>query len=453
MDDSSVLGTSLKLAAVLLLVLANGFFVASEFALVGVRRSRIETMAAEGNRSARTLLRVINQLDAYISATQLGITLASLGLGWIAEATLAHLLTPVFHLILPDTVSEVAAHSVAVGVAFAIITFLHIVLGELAPKTLALDRAESVALAVAKPMEIFYKIFKAPIWMLNHAGIWVVKIFGLTATAEHATSYSEEELRHLIALSHKSGHLIKDEQELITNVFDFTETTVESVMTPRTEIEAFDAQLSPAEMLEQFENIGYSRMPVYSDSLDNVIGVLLYKDLSHAMRRGSDFNIEIIIRPPVFLPTTVKLHEALRSLRGSSAHMAMVVDEHGGVEGLVTIEDLVEEIVGDIRDEHDEIAMRQVVELSDGNHLVSARLSVKDANKLLELHLPESDSYNTIAGFMMARAGRLLKQGESVDYNGLRFIVESTARNRIVETRIERLKVEDAPVEPAGSKS
>ncbi|HET9530349.1 MAG TPA: hemolysin family protein, partial [Blastocatellia bacterium] len=408
---------------------------------------------AEGNRRARTLLRVIEHLDAYISATQLGITLASLALGWIAEATLANLLTPVFHGVLPGAVSEVAAHSVAIGVAFTLITFLHIVLGELAPKTLALERAEAVALAVARPMELFYRVFKAPIWVLNYSGTKVLRWLGLHATAEHAASYSEEELRQLIALSHKSGHLIEDERQLIYNVFDFTETSVENVMVPRTEIEALEADLTPSEMLEAIEKLGYSRMPVYRDSLDNVIGVVLHKDLSRRLRSGASVSIDEVLRPAVFLPTSMKLHEALRSLRGSSSHMAIIVDEHGGAEGLITLEDLIEKIVGDIRDEHDEIAAREIVEQKDGTYTINGRLSVKDANKLLMLGLPESDSYHTIAGFMMARAGRLMKPGESVDYNGLRLTVESVNRNRIVEARITRLHNETAPVAPATTRN
>jgi len=448
MEASPVIWTIAKLAVVLLLVLANGFFVASEFALVGVRRSRVAALVAEGNKRARTLLRVIDHLDAYISATQLGITLASLALGWIAEATVAHLLTPVFQAILPGAVSDVAAHSVAVGVAFTLITFLHIVLGELAPKTLALERAEAVALAVARPMELFHKAFKAPIKILNSSGTLVLRWMGLQATAEHAAVYSEEELRQLIALSHKSGHLIEDERQLIYNVFDFTETTVETVMVPRTEIEALEADLTPAEMLDIVEQLGYSRMPVYRDSLDNVIGVVLHKDLSRRLRGGGPVSIEEVLRPAVFLPTSMKLHEALRSLRRSSSHMAIIVDEHGGAEGLVTLEDLIEKIVGDIRDEHDEIAVRQIVEQKDGTYTVSGRLSVKDANKLLDLGLPESDSYHTVAGFMLARSGRLLKPGESVDYNGLRLTVESIDRNRIVEARVTRLHDEKAQAEP-----
>jgi CBS domain containing-hemolysin-like protein len=320
-----------------------------------------------------------------------------------------------------------------------LITFLHIVLGELAPKTLALERTEAVAQAVARPMQIFYRIFKAPIWLLNHSGILVLRIFGLRASLEHASSYSVEELRHLVALSHKSGQLIEDERQLIYNVFDFTDETLERVMIPRTEIEALDLSLSPAEMLEVFEQTGYSRMPVYRNSLDDVAGIVLLKDLSRLVRAGRS-DIQEILRAPVFLPTTMRLHDALRTLRRSSAHMAMVVDEHGGVEGLITLEDLIEELVGDIRDEHDEAALRQIVEQPDGSYRVSGMLSVKDANKVLQLGLPESDNYNTIAGFMQARAGRLLSAKDSVDFNGLRLTVESTARNRILEARIERLK-------------
>ena len=432
----------LKLAVVFVLVLANGFFVASEFALVTVRRSRMAALVADGNRPARTVMRIIENLTAYISAFQLGITLASLALGWIGEDTLAHVLQPLLERTLPGASSTVAAHTIAIIIAFAAITYLHIVVGELVPKTLALERAERLALAVALPIHIFYRVFKAPIMLLDRSGSMVVRWLGLHSTAQHTAAYTEDELRHLVGLSHKSGHLIEDERQLIYNVFDFTEATVESVMVPRTEIEALDAELSPAEMLDVFEQTRYSRMPIYRDSLDNIIGIVLQKDLSRVVRRGSAVGLEEFVRSPVFIPTNVKLNDALRMLRRSSEHMALVVDEHGGIEGLVTLEDLLEEIVGDIRDEHDEAAARQIVEQPDGAYNVRGSLSIRDANKLLKLNLPESDAYHTIAGFMMARAGRLLKRGESVEYNGLKLTVRSTARNRIVETRIERVKEE-----------
>jgi Hemolysins and related proteins containing CBS domains len=440
--ESSLTSVLVKLALVLLLVLANGFFVAAEYALVSVRRSRIDSLAAQGSKRAQMVMRVLEKLTAYISATQLGVTLASLALGWVGEETMAEILGPLFQRLL-GSFSVVAAHTASIVLAYVLITYMHVVLGELVPKAISLEKAEAVALAVAPPIQIFYKIFKAPIWVLNHSGIVVLRWLGLRASAEQAGIYSEEELRNLIALSHKSGHVLEDERQLINNVFDFTEATVESVMNPRTQIEALDVELTPAQMLDFFEQIGYSRLPVYRGSLDSILGIVLHKDLSRLVRHGGDINE--IIRPAVFLPTTAKLHDALRSLRRSSAHMAMVVDEHGGVEGLVTLEDLLEEIVGDIRDEHDEVVAQQIKQESEDTFKVSGALSIRDANRRLQLGLPESDSYHTIAGFMMARAGRLLGPGDQIEYNGLRLTVESTERNRIVEAKIEKLKEEDVP--------
>jgi CBS domain containing-hemolysin-like protein len=447
MDGSSLLTIVLKLAVVVVLVLANGFFVASEFALVTVRRSRIAGLVADGNKRARTVIRILDNLTAYISAFQLGVTLASLALGWVGEDTVAHILEPLLDRTLPGAASAVVAHSIAIVAAFASISYLHIVLGEIVPKTFALERAERMALAVALPIHVFYRVFKAPISLLDRSASMIVRWMGLQMSSEQTAVYTEEELRHLVGLSHKSGHLIEDERQLIYNVFDFTEATVESVMVPRTEIEALEAELSPAEMLDVFEESGYSRMPVYRDSLDDIIGIVLLKDLSRVVRRGGAETLEQFIRPAVFIPTAVKLNEALRTLRRSNEHMALVVDEHGGIEGLVTLEDLLEELVGDIRDEHDEAGTGQIVEQPDGTYNVRGNLSIRDVNKLLALNLPESDNYHTIAGFMMERAGRLLKRGESVEYNGLRLTVQSTARNRIVETKIEKVQ-ESAPVSP-----
>jgi CBS domain containing-hemolysin-like protein len=287
-------------------------------------------------------------------------------------------------------------------------------------------------------MEIFYHLFKLPIRMLNYSGGLVLRLMGLRSSAEHTAAYSEEELRQLIALSHKSGHLIEDERSLIYNVFDFTEATLADVMVPRMEIEAADAGLAPDELMRRFEETGCSRMPVFRGSLDNIVGILLYKDLSRFARQVvKEQSLESLIRPALLLLTSTRLNDALRRLRASSTHMALAVDEHGGIQGLVTIEDLLEEIVGDIRDEHDEAAVRHVIKHPDNSYTVSGRLSIKEANRRLELGLPESDSYHTVAGFMMERAGRLLRRGESVVYNGLKLTVGATARNRIVEATIE----------------
>jgi len=448
MDGSSVTSVLIKLGIVVLLVLTNGYFVAAEFAMVSVRRSRIAGLVADGNKRAITVMRHLEDMTGFISACQVGVTVASLVLGALGESTIAHLLEPMFEH-LPGSLSTFAIHSIASTIAIIIVTYLHLLLGEFVPKALALERAEQVALAVARPMALFYKTFKAPIWVINQSGAVIIRLLGLHSTGEHTAAYNEDELRHLIELSRQSGHVIEDEKRLIDNVFEFTEARVDAVMTPRMEIEALDIEMSPVEMLDRFELLGYSRMPVYRESLDNILGILLYKDLSRTMRRGGTVNINDILRPPVILPSSVKLHDALRMLRRSSAHMAIVVDEHGGVKGLVTLEDLVEEIVGDISDEHDEIAVQQIRRHNDDSFTVSGGLTVRDANRRLNLNLPESDSYHTIAGFMMARKEKLMKQGESVDYNGLRFTVESATRHRISEARIERLKEESTPTPSA----
>jgi CBS domain containing-hemolysin-like protein len=441
MGDFSLSSILIRLVIVFVVVLLNGYFVAAEFALVSVRRSRISALYEDGNKRAGIVMRFLNDLTAFISTCQVGITIASLVLGWLGEETFAHLLLPVLEKIIPASVPAfLAAHSIATAMALIVVTYLHLLLGEYMPKAIALDRAEKVALAVARPMELFEKAFKLPIWMINRSGSMALRLFGLQATDEHSKAYSEEELRHLIALSQKSGHLIEDERTLIDNVFEFTEETVDAIMTPRTEIEALDAEMSLTEMVATFERLGYSRMPVYRESLDSIMGVVLYKDLSRSVRQGKNVTLDELLRPPVFLPDSVKLNDALGMLRKSSAHMALIVDEHGGVEGLVTLEDLLEEIVGDISDEHDEIAVKQIVEQADGSFTVVGNLSIRDANKLLELGLPESDSYNTIAGFMMARAGHLMSEGQSVEYNGLRLTVQATTRNRITEAHIEKLK-------------
>ncbi len=452
MEESSLSAILLKIGVVILLVLSNGYFVAAEFAMVSVRRSRIAALVSEGNKRAQAVMRVLDDITAFISAVQFGITVASLALGWLGEATFAHLLEPLFERIMPGPVSVlIAAHSIATASALAVVTYLHLLFGEFIPKALALERTEAIALAVARPMEVFYRVFKAPIWLINKSGQVGLRLLGLHTTDEHGKAYSEEELRQLIAVSQKSGHLIEDERRLIYNIFDFTDATLDEIMLPRTEIEALDADMPASEMLALFAQLGYSRMPVYRGSLDNTIGIALYKDLVNRSYTGQSFNIEDIIREALYLPTSMRLNDALRSLRQSNAHMALVIDEHGGVEGLVTLEDLIEKIVGDIRDEHDEIMVRQIVEHPDGSYTISGRLSIREVNRQLSLGLAESDTYHTIAGFMMARAGRLLKSDESIDYNGLRLTVESATRNRIDAARIERLKDEQAPASPVAS--
>jgi CBS domain containing-hemolysin-like protein len=436
-ETESMLSFLLKLAVVFLLVFANGFFVAAEFSLVGVRRSRVLALIEAGERRATTLLRVISALDTYISATQLGITLASLGLGWIGEATLSHVLIPIFERILPHGFAVGAAHTIAVVVAFTLITFLHIVLGELAPKTLALERTERTALLVARPMEIFYKIFKLPIRLLNNAGTIVVRLFGLKAGAEHAVSYTKEELRQLVEMSHQGGHLKNEELQMLHNIIEFSETQVRQVMVPRTEVCALSDKASFEEIYKAFTETGFSRLPVYHERLDNIIGVLFLKDILPYLREPVSFSIARLLNRPLYLSEASRLSEALRQMRRAQMHMAIVVDEHGGTLGVVTLEDILEQIVGEIQDEYDEEHLDWITEREPGVYILDGGVTIRTLNRRLKLSLPEEEGYTTLAGFLMARAGKILKPGQSVTYGQLTFTVTKAERFRIKEVKFE----------------
>src|SRR5918993_304008 len=421
--------TALYILIVFLLVIANGFFVASEFALVGVRRSRVETLAEGGNRNARRLLGLLDNLNAYISATQLGITMASLALGAVGEPVIAHMLEAP----LQGRVSEAALHTISLAVAFTIITFLHIVLGELAPKTMALEMAERVALAVAWPMQAFYRVFQWPIRLLDWAGTRTVRLFGLHPSQDHASVYTEEELRHLVDVSRKSGHLEAQEQQLINRVFEFSEAEVREAMVPRTNVDALPSTATLEETKAAFRTLGYSRLPVYRERIDDALGVVFRRDIEPYLdgTRADEFDIEKLLHPPTFIPAAARLGATLQQMQQTRTHLAFVIDEHGGLEGIVTLEDLLEEIVGEINDEYDEESRSQVVEQPDGTFLLDGMLAVRDANRRFDMKLPEDGHYTTVAGFLLAAAGRLLKPGDRVEHDGAQFRVERVDRRRI----------------------
>jgi CBS domain containing-hemolysin-like protein len=359
--------------------------------------------------------------------------MASLALGWIGEPVFAHLLEAP----LKDRVSEVTLHTVSFATAFTIITFLHIVLGELAPKTLALERAERVALAISWPMQAFYRIFRWPIRLLDWAGTETVRLFGLHSTTDHGSVYTAAELRQLIDTSRKSGHLERQEQQLIHRVFDFANAEVREAMVPRNQVEALPATATLAKVRSAFLASGYSRLPVYDARLDNILGLLFRKDLDMGRIPVTDFDLRKLIRPGTYLPATASLGEALRQMQRERVHFMFVVDEHGGMEGIVTLEDLLEEIVGEINDEYDE-EVREQIRKDGETYVLDGMLTVRDANRKLRLDLPESEGYTTIAGFLMATAGRVLADGETVQHNAGVFTIERVDNRRIRRVRFMR---------------
>src|SRR5437763_9610485 len=450
--STTVITIFAKLFAVLFLVVGNGFFVGAEFVLVSVRRTRLETRAAAGSGRAQAALRLINDPTFFISATQLGITIASLALGWIGEPTVATLLEPIAAAVAPPGRAAAIAHVFAIVLAFASITFLHIVLGELMPKMFALERAEGLALVVARPLELFAKIFRPFIFVFNRTGQALARVLGFEASLQHAAVYSEAELRQLVDISRESGHLRAEERRLIHRVFEFSDTRVREAMVPRRAIAALSAECTLADINEAFQQHRYSRLPVYRESLDNVIGFIHSKDLIPYLLRPQEFKVEYVLQPPMYVVDTARLEDVLRQMQRAKSHFGFVVDEHGGVEGIITLEDLLEEIVGDISDEHDEEVNEQISFVGDRTYLLDGALAVRDLNRRLKTALPESDAYTTIGGFLMTAAGHVLQPAEIIEHEGLRFRVETVERRRLLLVRLELPeKKEQADAEPGRS--
>lgn len=435
--------TLFGLFSVVLLVIANGFFVASEFGLVAVRRSRIEAQAAEGDKAAIRLLGMLDNLNAYISATQLGITLASLGLGWIGEPAVAELIKPVLVYIGELTgaaflASPTIVATIAFVIGFSFITFLHIVFGELAPKTAALELAEKVSYFVAVPLQIFYRVFNYPIRLLDWAGTRAVRLFGLHPSSEHGSSYTEDEIRQLIRVSQESGHLNKEERRLIDQVFEFSDTTVKEAMVPRTEIVAIPQTYTLDQITETFREHGFSRLPIYRDSLDDVVGIIHVKDVLTVLLQSNDVKIEDILQKPNYVVDTARLEDVLRQMQTEKFHFGFVVDEHGGVEGIITLEDLLEEIVGDISDEHDEEVNEQIRQQDNDTYLLDASIAIRDLNRRLDLNLPVSEGYTTLGGFLMSEAGQILSEDDLISFNDHRFTVKKAEKRRVLQVLMEK---------------
>lgn len=420
----------------MVLVALNAFFVAAEFALVGARRSRIDQLAAEGDRSARNVQQALTHLDRYISATQLGITLASLGLGWIGEPAVAvlvdRLLAP-FGFGMPDTPG--AHSSLAIAIAFVIITVLHVVLGELAPKSVALIKPEGVSRVVVMPLVAFSHLMSPFIWLLNGAANRLLRLFHLRPASEAQHVHSPEELRLLVMQARAHGTLDESDSLMLAGVFDFHEKKARDVMRPRTEVAAIPVDASEEEVIELVRRERYSRYPVYRDTLDDVIGVFLAKDLW--LRRDEDgpFSLEQLTRDALFVPETRSATLVLDDMRKTRAQMAIVLDEYGGTAGIVTMEDLVEEVIGDIADEYD-LAAREAIE-SDGVLELAGSISLVDARSDHGLRIPEGD-WTTLGGYTFAQLGRIPRVGDRVAFPGGELEVVAMEGRRVAGVRVHR---------------
>jgi CBS domain containing-hemolysin-like protein len=399
----------LGLGAVVVLVLANAFFVAAEFALVGARKTRLDEMAKAGDGKARLARRALQSLDRYISATQLGITLASLGLGWIGEPALAHLIEGAFAW-LPAPAAAIATHAVASVIAFIIITVLHIIIGELVPKALALLYPEEISSWVSAPLIGFAWVMSLPIAVLNGTANRLLRLMKIDPPGETERLHSPEEIRMLVEQSTEGGSLLQQDARLLEGVFEFSEKTAQEVMTPRTQMVALEADLPVERAADVVAEAGRSRYPVFTDSLDDIVGVVHAKDILAAMRAHPGRRVREIMRPPLFVPGTRQVEDVLADMKRLKTHLAVVLDEYGGTAGLVTMEDLLEEIVGPIYDEYDpqEARVRPA-----GAPLLDGAMPISDFNSEYGENLDDTD-YTTIGGYVFGQLGRLPRPGDRV---------------------------------------
>jgi CBS domain containing-hemolysin-like protein len=413
--------------------------VAAEFAIVKVRSSRIEVLAESGSSTALMAKKIIGKMDSYLSATQLGITLASLGLGWVGESVVARIILNLFDLLQLEIRPDLA-HNIALPISFAIITILHIVFGELAPKSLAIQRSEPTTLALAYPLHVFFLVFRPIIWLLNGFANFILRLMGIEPAAEQEV-HSPEELLYLVEQGTETGMVEKVNYEIIRNAFDFSERTARQIMVPRTQIVALEEDATPEE-IEKIIEEGYSRIPIYRDTVDNIIGVLYIKDLLIAMRKDPNVSIKTLLRPAVFVPESKKVGDLLGDLQRQHVHLVVVLNEYGGTNGIISMEDIVEELVGEIQDEYD--TETPIVEKSSENtYTVAGNTSVSDVNQYLPEPLPESKEYESIGGLLISELERLPEADEKVLIDNYELTVLQMKQNQILQVQLRWLNEEE----------
>ena len=426
---------------VMFLVLLNGFFVAAEFAMVKVRSTRIDTLVQEGNMRAKYAKRLVEHLDAYLSACQLGITLASLGLGWIGEPAIANLIEPV---LLKFGLSEAIIHTVSFAIAFSIITALHIILGELAPKSLAIQKADSVTIWASVPLIAFYKLMYPVIWVLNSCASWILRAVGIQVMSEHEAAHTEEEIRILMEESQRQGYINKTELTYVDNIFDFAERNVNEVMIPRTDMVCLYAEDPFAVNLEKALTEQLTRYPICDPDKDNIIGFVHSKDLLAALAKGQSPTLREMVREVVAVPESMAISDLLKLLQKNRAQIAIVIDEYGGTAGLVTVEDILEEIVGEIQDEFDE--ERPVVEIREDNaHSVDGRLLLGEVNEVFGLDL-DAEDVDTLGGWMSVRVEMPPQIGQQINYADYEFVVEEVDNMRVNRVLLRKIANAEAEV-------
>lgn len=423
----------LSLLAIVILLILTAFFVATEFAIVKIRPSRVDQLIQDKRKNAKAVKQVIDDLDGYLSACQLGITITALGLGWLGEPAVARIVEPVFRQWgLPDTFSSM----LSIVLSFLLITFLHVVLGELAPKTVAIQKAEAISLLAARPIIFFYKIMYPFIWLLNGSALSLVRMFGLKPATESEEAHSEEELRIILSESYESGKINQTEYGYVNRIFAFDDLLAREIMVPRTDMVCLYLDKPLEENLRIIKRERYTRFPVVKENKDNVLGMINTKQLFLKYDDHKDIRLEDLIQPVLTVTEAIPVKKLLKQMQQGRSHMAILLDEYGGTSGLITIEDILEEIVGDIRDEFDTEERVEIEKISDNHIVVDGKVPIFRINELLGTDI-ENEGMDSIGGWLYGQNSEL-KPGQRWTYEDLTFIVREKERHRIRKIEIIR---------------
>ncbi|MFL1673235.1 hemolysin family protein [Paenibacillus thiaminolyticus] len=429
---------TVNLFLVAILIIATAFFVAAEFAIVRLRSSRVNQMVMEGQKNALAVKRVTSNLDGYLSACQLGITITALGLGWLGEPTVERMLHPLFeHFSVPVGVSTILSFAIA----FASITFLHVVLGELAPKTVAIQKAEQVSMLTAKPLIFFYKVMYPFIWALNGSANWFVRLFGLKPAKEHEEAHSEEELRIILTESYRSGKINQSEYGYVNKIFTFDELLAREIMVPRTDMVCIDIQDEKNQIIDMMKTEQYTRFPVMDGHKDQIIGFINTKQFFMQLHDNPNVDMSKLIQPVLSISEASPVKTLLHKMQQQQVHIAILVDEYGGTSGLITIEDILEEIVGDIRDEFDKEETPDVEIIDEDHILVDGKVSLDTISNILNVEL-ESEDLDTIGGWLYTLHPSL-KKDVTWKYETLHFIIREKDRHRIRKVEIRKMNAKN----------
>ncbi|OXS60013.1 hypothetical protein B1A99_10845 [Cohnella sp. CIP 111063] len=424
----------LNLFLVAILIVLTAFFVATEFAVIKLRPSRVDQMVIEGRKNALAVQKVTNNLDGYLSACQLGITITALGLGWLGEPTVEKMLYPLFEQL---AIGEKAGHILSFGIAFVSITFLHVVLGELAPKTMAIHKAEAISVFTAPLIIIFYKIMYPFIWVLNGSANALVRVFGMKPASEHEEAHSEEEIRIILSESYESGKINNTEYGYVNRIFQFDEMMAKEIMVPRTDMVCLYEDMTLEELISVVRKEQYTRFPVARANKDHIVGFINTKRLFLKYDNDPEFDFRKHIHPVMTVPEAIPVKSLLLRMQEEQVHLAILLDEYGGTSGLVTIEDILEEIVGEIRDEFDNDEKKPIEQLGSGHYLFDGLTPIDEINLLFGASL-EQDGVDTIGGWLYNRQPDLAKGGEWT-YGELRFTVRERDKHRIRKVEVRQV--------------